>query len=100
MTIKNFMKLNLEEIKKIISEDLPNDKFDSYEFIRRFAKKFEIEYVNFLSNSINNHHRTVHSQIARNLAENQEYLKFQKNGKIKSETVFGYDVPNEEWVKV
>jgi hypothetical protein len=100
MTIEKFMTVNLDEIKEMIKKKLPKDKFDSHEFIRSFAKEFEATYVGFLSNYDENHHRTVHSQIANGLRKNMEYLKIQKNGKINSDSIFGSDVPNEEWIKI
>lgn len=100
MTIEKFMTVHLDEIKEMIKKKLPKDKFDSHEFIRSFAKEFEDTYVSFLSNYDRNNHRTVHSQIANGLRKNMEYLKIQKNGKRKSESVFGRNVPNEEWIKI
>tara|TARA_R110002020_G_scaffold75065_9_gene191441 strand:- start:603 stop:890 length:288 start_codon:yes stop_codon:yes gene_type:complete len=94
------MTIHLEEIKEMIKKKLPKDKFDSHEFIRSFAKEFEAAYVGFLSNYNGNNHRTVHSQIANGLRKNMEYLKIQKNGKRISETVFGRNVSNQEWIKI
>lgn len=100
MTIEKFITVHLEEIKEMIKKKLPKDKFDSHEFIRSFAKEFEDTYVSFLSNYNRNNHRTVHSQIANCIRKNMEYLKIQKNGTRKSDSVFGRNVPNKVWIKI
>ncbi len=100
MTIEKFMTVHLDGIKDMIKKKLPKDKFDSHEFIKSFAKEFEDTYVSFLSNYDGNNHRTVHFQIANYIRKNMEYLKIQKNGKRNSDSIFGRNVPNEEWIKI
>jgi hypothetical protein len=74
--------------------------FDSHEFIRKFAKKFELEYVEFLYNYRNkNPFRVVHAQIALNLLKNKKRLNIIDSGKTLSSDVFGIVVENEGWVK-
>ncbi len=98
MTITKFMTDNLRAVRMMIAEIMLNDTFDSHEFIRRFAKRFESAYNGFLGNY--NSHRTVHAQLALNLLRNTEFLGIQKNGEVWSESVFGFVVPNKEWVKL
>ncbi|MGH2666909.1 hypothetical protein [Flavobacterium sp.] len=98
MKTNDFMNTNLNAIKCIIKK-LPNDKFDSHEFIKVFAKKFEPQYVTLLILYEMNPHKIVNSQIALNLAKNMDYFEIEKNGKVISETVFGLNNPNELWHK-
>ena len=97
MKIKTFMDGKLEEIKKLIAKNFPNKDFDSHDFIARFAKEFEPAYVGFLGNYEKNAHRTVHAQIARYLSGNSDALLLRKNGKVKSKSVFAYEVANQHW---
>ena len=61
MKLKQFMKVNLAILRDEIIENIPSKTFDSHEFIRHFAKKFEIEYVEFLSTYNNEPFRDVHA---------------------------------------
>ena len=88
MNIRNFMKVNLSEIKNIIS-DLP-DEFSSHDFIEKFSKRYESEYINMLVDYKGREaFKTVHSQIAKFLSLNMEYLGVKKRDKNSSEHVFG-----------
>jgi glutathione peroxidase-family protein len=98
MKTNDFMNANLEEIKDIIKK-MPNDTFDSHEFIKIFVKKFEPQYVTLLALYKKNPHRIVNSQIALNLVKHMDYLEIEKNGKVISETVFGLNNRNELWNK-
>ncbi|WP_417873979.1 hypothetical protein [Xanthomarina gelatinilytica] len=99
MNLKQFMETNLTVIKDEIISNIPNDKFDSHEFIRNFAKRFEIEYVEFLSSYKEEPFRKVHAQIGKFLSENQDVLNIKDVGISKSQNVFGVDSQNEMWVK-
>jgi len=99
MKARKLIKSNLNAIKNCIISDMPN-KFDSHEFIRRFAKMYENQYVSFLSAYKKNHHRKVHAQIALGLVENMENLYIKKVGKVESKNVFGISTENQEWIKV
>ena len=99
MKVNDFMNNNLEGIKNLI-KSMSEKGFNFHEFIRAFAKKYEKQYVAFLYLCKKKSHRTVHAQIARNLALNMEYLGITKKGKVKSMTVFGLNNPNELWEKV
>jgi len=87
----------------VISEDIirniPTDIFDSHEFIRNFAKKFEIEYVQFLSSYQHEPFRNVHAQIGKFLSDHQILLKIKDDGITQSPNVFGIVTQNERWVK-
>ena len=49
MSVNDFMEINLTVIRDEIIVGIDNTIFDSHEFIRNFARRFEIEYVTFLS---------------------------------------------------
>jgi ABC-type transporter MlaC component len=98
MKTNDFMNANLEAIKDIIKK-MPNDTFDSHEFIKVFKKIYEPQYVGLLKLYTKQQHRIVHAQIALNLVKNMVYLDINKNGKVLSETVFGFNNPNELWNK-
>ena len=100
MTISEFMKSELHGIKEIIAS-IPGDEFDSHEFIRIFAKKYEIEYVEFLYQKKQDApFKTVHQQIGRFLLSNREYLNIEAIEKCCSKNVFGVNSENEKWKKV
>ena len=73
--------------------------FESHDFIMVFAKEFEPNYVDLLNSYKNNAHRSVHAQIALFLARNINYFKIEKRSKVMSKTVFGFNNPNEFWIK-
>ena len=100
MTIETFMKDEFETLKAIISRELPNQKFDSHDFIRCFAKNYELEYVKFLGAYKSKPFWQVHMQIANFLSKRADALNLKKNGKVISQNVFGNEVENEEWMKI
>ncbi len=96
MPVKNFMSENIAAIQEIINE-LPRP-FDSHAFIRKFANRFQVEYVNLLHEHRATPFIVVHGQIALFLSDNQAALGITKNGKVRSENVFGLVNDNEQWV--
>ena len=100
MKLKHFMTSNLAILRDDIIESIPSTTFDSHEFIRYFAKKFEIKYVEFLSFYDNEPFRNVHAQIGKFLSENQDSLKIKDGGVIHSPNIFGIDSQNEKWIKI
>ena len=99
MSLNQFMNENLGIIKDEIIKNIPRTEFDSHEFIRHFAKKFEIRYIEFLSFYKLEPFRNVHAQIGRFLAEHQEQLEIKDFGTTQSPNIFGIDSTNERWVK-
>ena len=99
MSINQFMNDNLEIIRDEIINSIPTDTFDSHEFIRHFAKRFEMEYVQMLNNYDSEPFRNVHAQIAKFLSVNQEFFRINATGKCTSPNIFGIDDQNEGWVK-
>ena len=99
MSLNQFMNENLGTIKDEIIKNIPNPDFDSHEFIRHFAKKFEISYVTFLSSYKLEPFRNVHAQIGKFLAEHQEPLEIKDFGTTQSPNIFGIESTNERWVK-
>lgn len=99
MSLNQFMETNLAVLRDEIISNIPTDKFDSHEFIRNFAKKFEIEYVEFLSAYRHEPFRNVHAQIGKFLSEHQVLLQIEDDGITQSANIFGIESPNERWVK-
>lgn len=100
MKLKQFMTANLTTLRDDIIRNIPSQTFDSHEFIRHFAKKFEIKYVEFLSSYDDEPFRNVHAQIGKFLSENQAILKITDGGIIQSPNVFGINTSNEKWIKI
>lgn len=92
------MKANQIEVANLILE-IPTNEFDSHEFIRHFAKRFEREYVRFLNDYDSSPFKAVHSQIAKFLADNQLTFNLKDNGTAISPNVFGLPTQNESWIK-
>jgi hypothetical protein len=95
MSVNQFMTGNLPAIRGIISQ--MNRPFDSHDFIRRFAKMFEVDYVQLLTQYQKKPFQKVHQQIGLFLADNQAALGIQQNGKISSPNIFGDNTQNEQW---
>ena len=100
MTVENFINENLDAVKALIEKEIPNQKFDSHEFIRCFAKKFEVDYVKLLASYKDQPFKNVHLQIGNFLSKQAKDLKLQKNGKVISSNVFGHETESEEWIKL
>ncbi len=99
MSLNQFMNENLDVIKDEIIKNIPNPEFDSHEFIRHFAKKFEISYIEFLSSYKSEPFRKVHAQIGTFLVMHQELLKIKVFGTTQSPNIFGTESSNEKWIK-
>lgn len=99
MSLNQFMGNNLVVIRDEIINNIPSDNFDSHEFIRNFAKRFEIEYVGFLNSYKQEPFRNVHSQIGKFLSEHQSSLTIKDDGITQSPNIFGSITQNEKWVK-
>lgn len=99
MTVNAFMKCKLDEIKNEVIQNISYETFDSHMFIRHFAKKYELKYVEFLTNYKEEPFRNLHKDIALFLSLNKELLNIKKGGKIDSPNVFGNETLNEKWTK-
>jgi predicted glycoside hydrolase/deacetylase ChbG (UPF0249 family) len=89
MTIQDFLQQNINQLRTNVISELEIE-FNSHDFIKRFAKKFETDYIDFLNSyKGQDAFRTVHSQIAKFLADNEVSLNIHKTKKVKSENVFG-----------
>ena len=100
MSLNQFMKDNLDILRDDIIKNIPNEKFDSHEFIRHFSKKFEIEYIEHLHSYKNEPFRNVHAQIGKFLSENQKLLHIVDYGTTSSPNIFGVESQNEKWNKI
>ena len=98
MNISTFMGSNIVNIQRIIA-NLPN-RFNSHDFIEKFAKEFEPNYIDFLQQYRGSGaFLTVHSQIAKFLSENSESLEILKTEKVRNKNIFGDDDEIQGWIK-
>lgn len=89
------------ETVKCVLESLPPE-FDSHQFIERFIRENEREYVEMLyaqkdSPAI---FRTFHAMIARYSVENADALAIIKAGRTQGENIKGYESENQNWRKL
>lgn len=101
MTVNDFFVQNINLIKAEIIDTL-DTTFDSHEFIRKFSKRFEADYIRFLCDySAEGAFREIHKQIAQSLSRNEAELDIAKtNVKDKSPNIFGEMTEAERWAKV
>lgn len=90
MSIIPFLKAHHPEIIEIIN-DLNPVQFSSHDFIEKFARRFEEEYIEMLYHyrSSGSAFKTVHSTIAKYLSQNMTGFGIEKTKKDGSEHVFG-----------
>lgn len=78
-----------------------DDVFNSHDFIRKFSKRFEKEYVGYLTaysaKKNKGIFRTVHGIIAKHLSKNSSLYKIKKNGKVISQNIFGDKEQIQNW---
>lgn len=99
MTINDFLEQNFDLLINDLIVKLESE-FSSHDFIKVFAKKFESEYIEFLNiYKGNDAFRTVHSQIAKYLSENEIKLNIGKTHKLRSENIFGEMDEVQGWKK-
>ncbi len=99
MSINDFMQQNISHLRNDIISELESE-FNSHDFIKKFVKRFERDYVVFLNNyNDSDAFRTVNSQIAKFLADNDTRLNIQKTQKVKSENIFGEIDEIQGWKK-
>lgn len=97
--------MKIETVKRVL-ESMPPE-FDSHQFIERFIRENEREYVEMLyaqkdSPAI---FRTVHARIAKFLVENADELHICKDcdgddGRAESRNIKGYESENQKWRKL
>lgn len=99
MNVQDFMKENEYEIRKLLRE-LPM-KFDSHDFMKKFAQKYESEYVDMLNVYKETHpFQNVHTQVAKQLSLNKDYFHLEKVGKVTTPNCFGEDTEVQLWMKI
>lgn len=103
--MKSNINIFLENHKTDIIEIIDSFKdyeFSSHDFIEKFSRKFETDYIEMLVfyKKSEKAFQTVHSQIAKFLSENRVYLKIEKKGKKISENTFGENDYPEWWNKL
>jgi hypothetical protein len=98
--ISEFFQTRLGIIREQIISELER-KFTTHEFIEKFAKYFEQDYIYFLHHYRHNEaFRTVHGQIAQTLVKNSPVLGIEHIGKVLGRTVFGENEMVECWQRI
>jgi hypothetical protein len=99
MEINDFLKEKINELINIIHSF--DDEFTSHDFLKKFTKSFEPEYISFLNKySRKGAFQNVHSQIARFLSKNSLFLGIAKTRKVMSENVFGEMDEIQSWKRL
>jgi hypothetical protein len=104
ININSFLKKNEKELIVIINslKEEKKESFSSHDFIEKFSKKFESDYIEMLVNyrdkGTTNVFQTVHGIIARFLSENMVKFQITKAKRGPSENVFGSN-DNIHWWK-
>lgn len=99
MTINQFLNQNTKLLRNEIISEFESD-FTTLDFIKKFARRFEEEYIDYLNrHKGNGAFKTIHGQIARFLAENEPLLDIRRVRKVKSEDVFGNNDETYVWEK-
>jgi hypothetical protein len=94
-----FLKQNIRRVKGEIIPELGGD-FTTLDFIKKFARKFEGEYIRFLySYKENNAFKEVHNQIADFLDDNELILNIKKSRKVRREDEYGELEEIQLWEK-
>ena len=96
MNIKNELD-NIKRDIKIGVLGLLGDKFDSHDFLKKFAKHCEEKYIEMLNEEKSFHE--VHKQIGVWIEHEQEHLGLIAKGKVTSENIFGNISSVEQWQK-
>lgn len=89
--------MKMETVKRVL-ESMPPE-FDSHQFIERFIRENEREYVELLSVQKDSQaiFRDVHAMIARHLTKIKDV---EKAGRVQSENIKGYESENQNWRKL
>ena len=95
MTVNQFMSDHISDIREIINQ--MEKPFDSHDFIKKFSKKFQVEYVELLSQYSQDPFENVHKQIGKFLSEKDKLLGIQSAGREPSDNIFGEKSDNEIW---
>lgn len=79
-----------------------DDEFSSHDFIEKFAKQYEVDYIEMLVKyqRTGKAFHTVHRLIARHLSLNMLTLHIDKTKKKASENVFGVVDKIQWWKKI
>lgn len=89
--------MKIETVKHVL-ESMPPE-FDSHQFIERFIRENEREYVEMLHSRKDSQaiFRDVHASIGRSLARTRAV---EKAGRAQSENIKGYESENQNWRKL
>lgn len=98
MTVFEIMNANIDAVRAVIDE--MDDKFDSHDFIKKFSREIELDYVYLLATAgTATPFQTVHSQIGRFLRNNEDNLNISYVEDVNSENIFGNVTECASWKK-
>lgn len=98
MKVFEIMNANIDAVRAVIDE--MDDKFDSHDFIKKFSKKIELDYVYLLATAgTTTPFHYVHLQIGRFLSYNQKSLGINNVEDVNSENIFGNVTECASWRK-
>jgi hypothetical protein len=91
-----------KEIIKILRDRQEPNTFTSHEFIGRYIKEYESDYIDMLVEYKNNKtpeiFKELNSQIAKFLSNNQHKLSILENGEVKDLNVHHINTDCKEWL--
>lgn len=98
MTVFEIMNANMGAVRAVINA--MDDKFDSHDFIKKFSKEIELDYVYLLATAgTTTPFHDVHLKIGKFLSSNQNILGISNVERVSSENIFGNDTPCALWEK-
>jgi hypothetical protein len=89
------MSEHIAEIREIINQ--MERPFDTHAFIKKFARRFQVEYVELLSQYSQEPFEKIHNQIGKFLLEKNNLLEIEPKGKVLGYNIFGEKNDNEKW---
>jgi hypothetical protein len=102
-TLNEFLIDNKEAIHKIIDDNF-EEVFSSHDFIKKFSKEFEKDYITYLcaytAKKNKGIFQTVHGIIAKHLSSYSKNYNIEKHGIIKSHNIFGDSEQVQKWKRV
>lgn len=98
MTVFEIMNANIDAVRAVIDE--MDDKFDSHDFIKKFSREIELDYVYLLATAgTMTPFHDVHLKIGKFLSSNQNILGISNVERVNSENIFGNVTECALWEK-
>lgn len=92
----------ISQAQKVIKE--LNPTFDTHDFIEKFSRNYEREYVEIIYKYYKKSARifmSAHAAIGKFLSDETQNLKIEKQSeRVSSRNIKGYKSPNQRWRKL